>query len=101
MKRFLQFREYDSTETFIFDTYNEELIDAIKQIKNITNDYPCEVDMDFEIENIIELDYEPKNFKEWYQYMRNYCITYDMCETPEQKLEMKKYLKVIKDFYGW
>jgi len=101
LKRFLQFKEYDSTETYILDKYDNNVIDAIKQIKKVSNDFPCELDIDFEINNIIKITYEINDLKEWYQHIQQYYVNYNMCETEDEKEQIIKYLKIIADFYKW
>lgn len=76
-------------------------MNAIKQVKKISNDYPCEVDMDFEINNIIEIYYKPDNLKELCDNIKYYYITFDMCETKEEKEEIIKNLRIIYNFYNW
>ena len=97
MVRIVQFRDYEETTTFILEKYNEEVVDAIKKIKQLTLEYPWKVYFDFEIENIVEnkMDYVT-DIKQWYYEHKCGLFHNNHGDNVD---EIDGYLKVLYDFY--
>jgi uncharacterized protein YpiB (UPF0302 family) len=95
MVRVIQFRDYEETTTFVLYDYNEEIIDAIKRVKNITLEYPWEVYFDFEVTNVVKnIDYI-ENLEDWCNHFEYYGLD------EEQKVKVEPYIQKIKDYYKY